>query len=92
MQFLVYISPATQRHELNGIIEGTTDLVAAFAALLASLLKVNWSVWGELTMGVFSLAQAFLLYFASQANQVWIAYLCHIIYRSSYSFMITIAR
>ena len=77
--------------EWNGLVEGTTDLVAAFAALLVSFLRINWSVWGELTMGVLSMVDCLMLLLASHISINWIAYGAHIIYRSTYSFVITIA-
>lgn len=79
------------RREWNGLVEGTTDLVAASCALLASFLKVNWPVWGELTMGVLSLVDALMLLLASHTQIIWIAYGAHVVYRSSYAFVITIA-
>ena len=53
------------RREWNGLVEGTTDLVAAGFALLASFLKINWPVWGEITMGALSLVDAMVLLLAS---------------------------
>ena len=79
------------RQEWNGLVEGTTDLVAAGFALLASFLKVNWPVWGEITMGALSLVDAIVLLVASHTGIVWVAYGAHIIYRSSFAFVITIA-
>lgn len=79
------------RREWNGLVEGTTDLVAAGFALLASFLKVNWPVWGEMTMGALSLVDAIVLLLASHTGIVWVAYGAHIIYRSSFAFVITIA-
>ena len=79
------------QREWNGVVEGTTDLVSALAALLASFLRVNWSMWGELTMGMLSLVDCLMLLLASYISISWIAYGAHIVYRSSYSFVITIA-
>lgn len=81
----------SNRREWNGLVEGTTDLVAASCALTASFLKVNWPVWGEITMGVLSLVDAIMLLLASHTGIIWVAYGAHIAYRSSYAFIITIA-
>lgn len=77
-------------HEWNGVVEGVTDLVSAGSAILASLLKVNWSSWGELTIGIFSLIQSILLIISSHTRIIWVAYGNHVIYRASFAFMITI--
>lgn len=78
--------------EYNGVVEALATLCAAGSAFVLSLLKVNWPVWGELTIGVLSLLDSIVLLLASSASQLWGVYLAHIVYRSSYSFLITIAR
>lgn len=81
-----------KRRQWNGVVEGVTDLCAAMAALLASNIRINWSIWGELSMGTLSLLAAIVLMVSSYTELVWLAYCCHILYRSSYAFVITIAR
>lgn len=80
------------RHLYNGVVEATATICAAGAAFIISLLKVNWLLWGELTIALFSLIDAVLLFIAASANTLWLAYICHTLYRMSYSFLITIAR
>jgi len=80
------------KHLYNGAVEATATICAAGAAFIISLLKVNWPLWGELTIAVFSLLDAVVLFIAASAETLWIAYVCHILYRMSYSFLITIAR
>jgi len=80
------------RHLYNGAVEATATICAAGAAFVISLLKVNWPIWGEFTIAIFSLVDAVLLLVASSAETLWLAYICHILYRMSYSFLITIAR
>lgn len=78
--------------EYNGIVEALATLCGAGAATLVSFLKINWSVWGELTIGGLSLLDSGLLFFASTAGALWEVYLSHILYRATYSFLITVAR
>ena len=78
--------------EYNGIVEALATLCGAGAATLVSFLKINWSVWGELTIGGLSLLDSALLLFASSATTLWEVYLSHIVYRATYSFLITVAR
>ena len=79
-------------HLLNGLVEALATLCSAGAAFLLSFLKVNWPVWGEVTIAVLSLVDATVLILASSATKLWLAYLCHILYRTTYAFLITIAR
>ena len=79
-------------HEYNGIVEALATLCGAGAATVVTFLKINWSVWGELTIGGLSLLDSALLFFASSASALWEVYLSHILYRATYSFLITVAR
>ena len=79
-------------HLYNGLVESLATLCSATAAFILSFLKVNWPVWGEVTIGVLSLLDSAVLLFASQATALWSVYICHILYRTTYAFLITIAR
>lgn len=79
-------------HEYNGVVEALATLLGAAAATIVSLLKVNWSRWGEVTIGVLSLIDSILLLMASSASHLWLVYLSHILYRATYAFLITVAR
>ena len=81
-----------ESHEYNGLVEAIATLSSALAALVISFLKVDWSVWGEVLIGLLSLVDSALLLIASASSHVLAAYICHIFYRMTYSFLITIAR
>ena len=83
---------AHQSHEYNGLVEALAQLCSALAALLISVVRVSWSVWGEIVIGLLCLVDSVMLLIASHSETVWIAYLCHIFYRTTYAFLITIAR
>ena len=76
----------------NGLVVGFISLGQTLAALVTSFLRVEWSLWGEITMGGLALVDSALLLLASQTKTLWIAYCCSILFISSQSFMITIAR
>ena len=83
---------AGDTHEYNGLVEALAQLSSALAALLITILKVNWDVWGEVLIGLLSLVDSVMLLVASSTESVAIAYICHILYRTTYAFLITIAR
>lgn len=86
------VGGASERtHIYNGVVESVATLCSAGAAFLLSFLKVNWPVWGEVTISVLSLLDSAMLLFASQATALWGVYICHILYRTTYAFLITIA-
>jgi thiamine transporter 2/3 len=75
----------------NGLVIASDTLVASAAALLVSLLRVNWSLWGEGVLGVISVIDCALLFIASSTYDLWVAYVCQICFRGSYALLITIA-
>ena len=79
-------------YKYNGLVEAMATLSSAGAAFVLSFLRVNWSLWGELTIGLLSLLDAGVLFLASMLPYLWAVYLCHIAYRTTYAFLITIAR
>ncbi len=76
----------------NGVVEAIATLCSAGAAFSLSFVRVHWAEWGELTIGLLSLVDSGLLLLASWSSQLWLVYLCHIIYRTTYAFLITVAR
>ena len=79
-------------HEYNGLVEAVAQLSSALAALAVTAVRINWRLWGELVIGLLCFVDFVLLLIASHSEDLWIAYLCHILYRTTYSFLITIAR
>ena len=81
-----------QSHEYNGLVEAVAQLSSAMAALAVTAVRVNWRLWGEVVIGLLCFVDSVLLLVASHSEELWIAYLCHVLYRTTYSFLITIAR
>ena len=81
-----------QSHEYNGLVEAVAQLCSALAALAVTAVRVNWRLWGELVIGLLCFLDFVLLLIASHSEELWTAYLCHVLYRTTYSFLITIAR
>ncbi len=76
----------------NGLVEAMATLCSAGAAFMLSFLRVDWSLWGEATIGLLSLLDAAVLFLSAVLPYLWAVYLCHIVYRTTYAFLITIAR
>lgn len=81
-----------QSYEWNGLVEALAQLCSALAALTISTIKINWRLWGEIVIGLLCLVDSIMLIVAAHSDTLWVAYLCHILYRSTYAFLITIAR
>ena len=82
----------TGHQQWNGLVVGFISLGQSLAALVTSVLRVEWSLWGEITMGGLALLDSVLLLVASHSLSLWLVYSCSIIFISSQAFMITISR
>ncbi|XP_066285514.1 thiamine transporter 2-like [Branchiostoma lanceolatum] len=86
------ISPAARDGQVwNGAIEAAATLLGAMVSFSMGYLHVNWIVLGEMTLGVLSALDAALLIVMATAYQIWVNYICYVIFRMSYQFLITIA-
>ena len=75
----------------NGLVVGFITLGQSLGSLVTSILRMEWALWGEFTMGGLALVDCALLVVASRASALWIAYICVILFISSQAFMITIS-
>ena len=75
----------------NGYAQATATLAGFFVALGVAFLRVNWSVWGELLLGVISLIDAATILVMNNTGNIFLAYAMFIIFRASYTFLITVA-
>lgn len=85
------IYPSHNHKIYNGGVTALSHLTGSSAAILLAYVKVNWSMFGELCLGVVSVADAFFLFLSAQTSSIWIAYLMYILFRTAYTFLITIA-
>ena len=86
------IYPSHNHKIYNGGVTALSHLMGTGVAVLLAYVKINWSLFGELCLGVVSVADAFFLFFSAQTSSIWIAYLMYILFRTAYTFLITIAR
>eukprot|EP00058_Branchiostoma_floridae_P006049 XP_002591537.1 hypothetical protein BRAFLDRAFT_92766 [Branchiostoma floridae] len=85
------ISPSSQHTVYNGAVEAVTMLAGALVSLLMGHVKLKWSIVGEAVLGVVSLGMALLLFVMATTQNIWVCYVCYVIYRTSYQALITIA-
>lgn len=62
----------------------------AAASVAVGHTTLNWSLWGELALGVFSALAAGSVYLMDLTSNIWICYACYIIFKSVYMQLITI--
>lgn len=86
------IYPSHKHKIYNGAVTAISHLTGSLVAISLAYVKINWSLFGELCLGLVSVADAFFLFFTALTSSIWIAYLMYILFRTAYTFLITIAR
>lgn len=75
----------------NGYAQATATLAGFFVALAVAYCQMNWTVWGEMVLGIVSLGDAAVLFAMSQTSSVIFAYGLFLLFRASYTLLITVA-
>ncbi|XP_002736901.1 thiamine transporter 2-like [Saccoglossus kowalevskii] len=75
----------------NGAVDAVSTLSGAFATFILAFIKFNWTIFGELTLGIVSTLDAVILCAMGFSSNIWLSYAFYILFRSSYQLLITIA-
>ncbi|CAL8346311.1 unnamed protein product [Arctogadus glacialis] len=85
-----HIEPSSTSSVYNGAVEAVCTLVGAAAAFSAGHVKVTWTVWGELALGMFSSVGAGAVFLMGLTTSIWACYAGYVIFKASYMLLITI--
>uniref|UniRef100_W5UQT7 Thiamine transporter 2 n=1 Tax=Ictalurus punctatus TaxID=7998 RepID=W5UQT7_ICTPU len=85
------IEPSKNNTLFNGGVEAVSNLFGAASAYTVGFCRVNWSRWGELTLGSLSALSSAALYVMAFISNIWVCYGGYIVFKSLYMLLITIA-
>lgn len=63
----------------------------AGASFIAGYVKIRWTLWSELVIGVVTAFQAGLLLLMNTTRNIWLCYAAYVFFRGSYQFLVPIA-
>ncbi|XP_078266002.1 thiamine transporter 2-like isoform X1 [Rhinoraja longicauda] len=86
-----YVEPSQNNTAYNGGVEAVSTFMSAVMSFAVGFVKLDWEVWGELALGIFSVVDAGALYAMDRANNIWVCYASYIVFKASYFLLITIA-
>ncbi|XP_056132892.1 thiamine transporter 2-like [Lampris incognitus] len=86
----VYTQPQHNFTAYNGGVEAISTLSGAAASIAVGHVSLDWSKWGELTLGVFTVLIAGALFLMDLTNHIWMSYACYITFKALYMQLITI--
>lgn len=61
------------------------------ASFTAGFVKIRWSVWSELVIGIITAVQAALLFVMGYTDNIWVCYVSYVLFRGFYQFLVPIA-
>ncbi|XP_054650887.1 thiamine transporter 2-like [Dunckerocampus dactyliophorus] len=85
-----HIEPSATSSVYNGGVEAACSLAGAAAAFLVGHIKVSWTVWGELALGLFSAIGAGAVFLIALTSNIWACYAGYALFKSCYMLLITI--
>nr|XP_057936874.1 thiamine transporter 2-like isoform X2 [Doryrhamphus excisus] len=85
-----HIEPSKTSSVYNGGVEAACSLAGATAAFLVGHIKVSWTVWGELALGLFSAIGAGSIFVIAFTSNIWACYAGYALFKSCYMFLITV--
>ncbi|XP_051479784.1 reduced folate transporter [Apus apus] len=86
------IYPAmNNRRVYNGGVDAASTLLGAGASFAAGYMKIRWTLWSELVIGVVTAFQAGLLLLMNTTSNIWLCYVAYVLFRGSYQFLVPIA-
>ncbi|NXX97527.1 S19A3 protein, partial [Centropus bengalensis] len=60
-------------------------------AMAVGYVRVDWDLWGELALGIFSAMDAGSLFLMHFSSNIWACYAGYVVFKACYTLLITIA-
>ncbi|XP_072110614.1 thiamine transporter 2-like isoform X1 [Mobula birostris] len=86
-----HIEPSRNDSTYNGGVEAVSTFMSAVTSFAVGFVKVDWLVWGEFALGIFSVIDASALYVMGCADNIWVCYAGYVAFKASYFLLVTIA-
>ncbi|NXK53676.1 S19A3 protein, partial [Chauna torquata] len=84
-------APSHSSAVYNGAVEATATFLSSLTSFMVAYVKVNWDLFGELALGIFSTIDTGSLFLMHFTTNIWACYAGYLIFKASYMLLITIA-
>ncbi|XP_035400693.1 thiamine transporter 2-like [Cygnus atratus] len=84
-------APSHSSAVYNGAVEAIATFLSSVTSFMVAYVKVNWDLFGELALGIFSTIDAGSLFLMHFTTNIWSCYAGYLIFKASYMLLITIA-
>ncbi|XP_029472991.1 thiamine transporter 2 [Rhinatrema bivittatum] len=86
-----HIEPSQNTTVYNGGVEAASTFLGAMTSFAVGYVKINWDLYGELALGIFSAVDAGALLLMDFTWNIWVCYAGYLVFKASYMLLITIA-
>ncbi|XP_059197233.1 thiamine transporter 2-like [Centropristis striata] len=93
VQYVQFVWVHIQPHNFtayNGAVDGLSTLSGAAATVAVGHMSLEWSLWGELVLGGFTILIAGALFLMDLTDNIWISYIFFFLFKSVYMQLSTI--
>ncbi|XP_075013729.1 thiamine transporter 2-like [Calonectris borealis] len=84
-------APSHSSAVYNGAVEAIATFLSSVTSFVVQYMKINWDLFGELALGIFSAIDAGSLFLMHFTTNIWACYAGYLIFKACYMLLITIA-
>ncbi|KAM6065313.1 thiamine transporter 2-like [Theristicus caerulescens] len=84
-------APSHSSAVYNGAVEAIATFLSSVTSFVVQYMKINWDLFGELALGIFSTIDAGSLFVMHFTTNIWACYTSYLIFKACYMLLITIA-
>ncbi|XP_054691413.1 thiamine transporter 2-like [Grus americana] len=84
-------APSHSSAVYNGAVEAIATFLSSVTSFIVQYMKINWDLFGELALGIFSAIDAGSLFLMHFTTNIWACYASYLIFKACYMLLITIA-
>ncbi|XP_038672299.1 thiamine transporter 2-like [Scyliorhinus canicula] len=85
-----HVAPSKNSSIYNGGVEAFTTLTGAITSFGVGYIKLDWAVWGELVLGIFSGVSSAAIFIMDNTDNIWVCYAGYMVFKASYMLLITL--
>ncbi|XP_067898631.1 thiamine transporter 2-like [Heterodontus francisci] len=86
-----YVEPSRNATAYNGGVEAVATFISSGTSFAVGYIKMDWAIWGEMALGIFSAVTSGALFAIDLSNNIWVCYAGYVVFKATYMFLITIA-
>ncbi|GCB67317.1 hypothetical protein scyTo_0013688, partial [Scyliorhinus torazame] len=86
-----HVEPSQNATVYNGGVEAVSTFMSAVTSFAVGYIKLDWAIWGEMALGIFSTVNSGALFAIDLSDNIWICYAGYVVFKATYMLLITIA-